>query len=106
VRGPDRAAARRNAERALIAIDDFTKRKKEAEKKLSPRPEPKPAPLPPPPDPNRSEEDKPDEDPTRTALSPDRVLRLLEVLAKKEKEKVESRKRTREERMREVEKDW
>jgi len=103
---PDWPAARRNVERALLALDELRRRKDEADqerrRERDPKPRPDPKPKPPP-------DGKTDEDPTLTPqlneLSPAEVLRLLETLARKEEEKRALR-RARRKRSFGVERDW
>jgi hypothetical protein len=99
--------ARRNVERALIAIERLKAKKAAAERArknpnvAAPRPEPKTA---------RPQDKKQDEKaPTelqQAELPADEVARLFDVLAAKEKEKADVRRATRESRSGDVEKDW
>jgi len=107
----DWPAARRNAERALRKLRDLRRKKAEAEDKQRKRNDPKPKPQPPKPPPiNPDPGKKVDEDPTtkvRTAeLSPDEVIRLMDRLAEKEKEKLEVRRSERKKRAGSTERDW
>jgi len=99
----DWPAARRNVERALLKEEELKRKKADREeqqrRKANPRPRPKPTPAP-------DAEQDPAVDPQSKELDPDAVLRLLEKLAEKEKEKRALRRSHREARMTGVERDW
>jgi hypothetical protein len=100
---PDWPEARRNVERALLKLDELAQKKKEAERKREPDRKPQPKPIP-----KAGKEDTrpPKDEPRIEELTPEQVLRLLDKLAKKEKEKVALRRSHRKVRMAEVERDW
>ncbi len=105
---PDWPAARRNVERALVQLADLEKKKEEAQRKAksNEKKEPDPGPDPAPEDRARPQAlERPRLEPQSAELSPEELARLFEKLEAKEKEKLELRRRAREERA-EVEKDW
>ena len=99
--------ARRNAERALLKLEVLQKKKADQDeqrrRESDPQPRPRPKPKPRPrggdaeADPNR---------PQLQQLSREQVMRLLEKLAEKEREKLALRRSRRKVRMAEVERDW
>lgn len=100
--------ARRNAERALLAIAEFEKLKKEAEEKRRKKEKPPP---PPPPEPEKPPEAEPAPEeaevaPALTLLSDAEVRRLLERLNAKEREKLALRRAERRARAGGTERDW
>jgi hypothetical protein len=99
----DWPAARRNVERALLKEEELKRKKADREeqqrRKTNPPPRPKPRPAP-------DAEQDPAVDPQLKELDPAAVLRLLEKLAEKEKEKRALRRSHREARMTGVERDW
>lgn len=105
--------ARRNAERALLELDELARLKAAAEKKqaekLGGQPEVKLIPVDDgkqPPAPDRPEEEVAQPDAQLAELKPDDVRKLLDKLAAKEKEKLAIRRRQQQERQSGVEKDW
>jgi hypothetical protein len=94
--------ARRNVERALLRLARLRERRSAADQ---PRP---PPPQPPPPTPEAPPEpETPREVELETAeLSPQEVLRLFELLVRKEQEKLEMRRAGRRARAGDVERDW
>ncbi|MHC4163237.1 MAG: hypothetical protein ACYTDU_12665 [Planctomycetota bacterium] len=102
---PDWPEARRNVERALLKEEKLRRKKADREKqqrrKTDPQPRPKPTP-----EKGRDIEPDPAVDPQLEELDPDEVLRLLDKLVEKEKEKRALRRSQREARMAEVERDW
>jgi len=124
---PDAGARiRRNVERALLRLERLRERRAEAQRRLAP-PAPTPPPptpptsptpsapdpkakMPPPPTPTggRPEDDTPGAavDPGSTELAPAEVLRLLEVLGEKERQKAVVRRTRRNAPNPQVEKDW
>ncbi|MHC4973714.1 MAG: hypothetical protein ACYTG3_15420 [Planctomycetota bacterium] len=104
---PDWPAARRNVERALLKEDELKRKKADREEQQRRRktdPKPKPRPKPPPESPDA--EPDPAVDPQLRELAPEEVLRLLDKLAQKEKEKRALRRSRRKARMADVERDW
>jgi tetratricopeptide (TPR) repeat protein len=98
--------ASRNVERAVLLIESLKDRKTKAERKRDPRPDPKPAPIPDPPEPGpKSDQDPEKKDPLRE-LTASEIERLFDVLAEKERAKLEIRRANRRERMAGVERDW
>jgi hypothetical protein len=97
--------ARRNVERALLKTDELKRKKADREEQQRRKTDPKPRPKPPP---ARRPDAEPDlaVDPQLNELDPDEVLRLLDKLLEKEKEKRALRRSHREARMAEVERDW
>jgi hypothetical protein len=97
--------ARRNVERALLKAEELQRKKADQEepprKKTDPRPKPRP-----PPAPRPDAEQAPTVEPQLKELDPDEVLRLLDKLAEKEREKRALRRSHRRMRMAEVERDW
>ncbi|MBW2415610.1 MAG: hypothetical protein JRG76_13985 [Deltaproteobacteria bacterium] len=95
--------ARRNVERALLKADELKRKKADREeqqrRKTDPRPKPRPPPAP-------DAVQDPAVEPQLEELDPDEVLRLLDKLAEKEKEKRALRRLHRKARMAEVERDW
>lgn len=105
--------AQRNCERALRKLRDLRRKKAEAEEKQRRRSDPKPKPKPQPPKPppiNPDPGKKVDEDPDtkiRTAeLSPEEVVKLMDRLAQKEREKLDVRRAERKKRAGSAERDW
>ncbi len=98
--------ARRNVERALLKLDALARKKKEAERRRQSNPKPKPKPTPRRKPLGRDETQEPKDQPQLKELTPEQVLRLLDKLAEKEKEKVALRRSHRKVRMAEVERDW
>lgn len=104
---PDWPAARRNVERALLKEAELERKKADRDeqqrRKTDRPPRPKPAPAPTP---------RPDTAPAPTVnaqpkeLAPEEVLRLLDKLAQKEKEKRTLRRSRRKARTAGVERDW
>ena len=101
--------ARRNIERALLELRRLRKAQDEAEEKQKKK-EPDPPPEEPPPeeppdeDPPPPEEPPPAPEPSR--LSPRELARLLELLAAREKDKLQLRQDHRRVRSADVERDW
>lgn len=111
--GGDWPEARRNAERALLELDELARLKAAAEKrqaeKLGGQPEVKLIPVDDgkePEAPDRPEEEAVQPDAQLAELKPDDVRKLLDKLAAKEKEKLAIRRRQQQERHSGVEKDW
>jgi hypothetical protein len=113
--------ARRNVERALLALDELERRKAEADPKRKKagrpevrlRPAPKKPGKPPnkPPDTQSSTEDKSagkdgSQDKPEAELTPEEIRRLIERLAEKEKERLRARQARRQEKSADVERDW
>ena len=104
--------ARRNCERALRKIRTLRLKKAEAEDKQrrrsDPNPKPRPNPRPPPVDPAPGK--KIDEDPNAkiatTRLSPTEVIKLMDRLAEKEREKLEVRRAERKRQATGAKRDW
>ncbi len=98
--------ARRNVERALLRLEELAQKKKEAERRRqsNKKPQPKPKPRVDPQGGNDTQE--PQEEPQLNELTPEQVLRLLDRLAEKEKEKLALRRSHRKVRMAGVERDW
>ena len=106
---PDWPQARRNVERALLKLEELKNKKQAREderKKTDPQPQPrkKPTPTPTTPEDKRAEDAK--DDPQLKELSPEEVVRLIEKLAQKEREKLGLRRAERKTRMAGVERDW
>jgi hypothetical protein len=99
----DWPAARRNVERALLKEKELQRKKADREeqqrKKTDPKPQPKPPPAP-------DAEPDPAVDPQLEELTPEEVLRLLDKLQQKEREKRALRRSHRKARMADVERDW
>jgi hypothetical protein len=102
---PDWPAARRNVERALLKEEELGRRKAERQKQPPRRTEAPPKPRPKPPA-GRDGESDAAVDPQLEELAPEEVLRLLDKLAQKEKEKRALRRSHRRARTAEVERDW
>ncbi len=104
---PDWPAARRNVERALLKEEELKRRKADRDEEQRrktdrpPRPQPKPPPTPVP-----DAEPDPAVDPQLKELAPEEVLRLLDKLAQKEREKRALRRSQRKARTAGVERDW
>ncbi len=99
--------ARRNVERALLKLEELVRKKrakKDETKQTDPQPRPRPKPKPTKPEDKRAEDSA--EDPQLKELSPEEVLRLIEKLAQKEREKLSVRRSHRKTRMAGVERDW
>lgn len=102
----DWPAARRNVERALLKIEELKKKRdeKQQDRKKKPTPQPKPQPQK---NPVKQPQPKPAPDkPQRKELSPEEVLRLLDRLAQKEKDKLALRRTEKKKRSAGVERDW
>ncbi len=119
-------ASRRNVERAILRLERLRERRAEAQRRLAPPPptppppspppapppstgEPNPKPPPPPlPTGGRPEADTPSTavDPAAQELAPAEILRLLEVLGEKERQKTSVRRARRNAPGSDVEKDW
>jgi hypothetical protein len=98
---PDWPAARRNVERGLLRLERLREKRTG---KPAPPPEPEaPEPVPEPPPPEAPEETAELEE---GELAPRDVLRLLEVVTEKERQKLALRRELRHARAAEVEKDW
>lgn len=103
----DWPAARRNVERALLKEEELKRKKAardEQQRRKTDRP-PRPQPRPPP-TPGPDAEPDPAVDPQLKELAPEEVLRLLDKLAQKEKEKRALRRSERKARTAGVERDW
>jgi hypothetical protein len=101
----DWPAARRNVERALLKEDELRRKKADREEQQRKKTDPKPKPNPPP-TPGPDAEPDPAVDPQLKELAPEEILRLLDKLAQKEKEKRALRRSHRKARMADVERDW
>ncbi len=98
--------ARRNVERALLKLDELAQKKKQAEQRRQSNPKPKPKPKPQGDPQGKEETQQPKDQPQLRELTAEQVLRLLDKLAVKEKEKIALRRSHRKVRMAEVERDW
>lgn len=92
--------ARRNVERALLKEDELRRKKADREEQQRRKAKPRPRPRPP------DAEPDPAVAPQLKELDPDEVLRLLDKLAQKEREKRALRRSHRKGRMAGVERDW
>jgi len=99
---------RRNVERALLRLERLRERRAEAQRRLAPPPPPTPPPSPTPPPAIPDEQPPPPKtpDPASKDLAPAEVLRLLEVLGEKERQKGLVRRAHRNAPGGDVEKDW
>jgi len=97
----DWPSARRNVERALLKIRELRRKKAEAEEKQrrrsDPTPKPKPQPDPPPvnPDAGKTIEEDPNAKVQASKLSPAEIVKLMDRLAAKEKQKLQLRRSER-----------
>ncbi len=98
--------ARRNVERAIRKIEELVGKKREAAARRERRPEALPDPVRKPGVEQRPTEEESPIDPQLAELSSEDVLKLIERLAEKEREKVALRRSHRRKLMEEVEKDW
>jgi hypothetical protein len=98
--------ARRNVERALLALDDLRKKKEEAEKNRQSKKEQPPEPPPPPPRPDEEIEQDPTAQPDPGELSAAQIAQLLARLDAKEREKRDLRRARQRVRDVAVERDW
>ena len=85
---PDWPEARRNVERALLKLDELAQKKKETERRRQSDKKPQPKPKPQGDPQGKDETQQPKDQPQLQELTPEQVLRLLDKLAEKEKEKV------------------
>jgi hypothetical protein len=105
---PDWPEACRNVERALLRLDRLRERRTDGgqpDRPSDPKPGPSPPGEPPPPPPDPGEEEAPP-GPEAKELAPGDVLRLLERLKEKEREKVALREARRAAPAKGVERDW
>lgn len=101
--------ARRNVERALLKAEELKRKKSQREEERRRAPTPQPKPRPPAPQPAPQGEKRPEEKeavPQLGQLPPEEVMRLLERLAEKEREKTALRRAQRRERMAGAGRDW
>jgi hypothetical protein len=105
----DWPAARRNVERALRKLEELERKKAAEDERRKKQSEPQPVPVP---QPNAPEAQPEESDldaevtPQLKELQPDQVLRLIELLERKEREKLALRRAQRATRTAEVERDW
>lgn len=99
--------ARRNVERVLLKLEELVRKQRAKEdetKQTDPQPTSRPKPKATRPEDKQAEDAV--EDPQLKELSPEEVLRLIEKLAQKEREKLGVRRSHRKTRMAGVERDW
>ncbi|TAH34438.1 MAG: hypothetical protein EYC70_15975 [Planctomycetota bacterium] len=109
LRRTDWPEARRNVERALLKLEELRRQREAARRNREgdDRSQPRPQPVPPPERPAEQAADLEQRpEPHRTELAPEQVLRLFEILERKEREKLGLRRSQRRTPRADVDKDW